>query len=173
MSILRNLKEEKIELQVNGKRILIGGREYDVPHLIAIGISELKLEMKEGKLLLKGRFNDVPLLERPSPDVLKVRILGTELPSERYALPTFEKRESKLDNMFMSFEEDGKYVIMKLGESDYIQLHSLKVSSFTRTSINLILIPYIVGALWFEGPLKVSLKESRENLEITLIRLGS
>jgi hypothetical protein len=168
MSFLRNLKEEKVEVELKAdkRNVIIGGREYEIPHLIAIGLKELVLEMKEGNVMIKGKFDELPLIEKSSPDVIKAKISGEDLPGELYETPQFKERVLKLDRMFLRFEEDENGVILRLRGNDFIRLKGLRINSSVYTSINIILIPYAVGALWFKGPMVVRLNETKELFEI-------
>ncbi len=172
MSFLRNLREEGVEikLQVSKRSVVIGGRRYDVPHIIVVGLKEMTLKISREDLMLEGGFNEIPHIERPAPGVVKASISGKGLPKEFFALPSFEKEEFFLSNMTLMFEEDkSNRVIIRLEDGDSIGLNGLKVISKVPTSLNMILSPYTIGTLWFWGPLKVFLKESRKLFELIVI----
>ncbi len=168
MSFLKNLREKGVEVkvQVSNRNVIISGRKYDVSHIVVVGLSEMNLVVSEGDLSLEGKIDGFPLIEKISPDAIKVKRPGEDLPQKLYTIPLFEKEEFYLDNMMLKFEEDNGKVVVKLGDKDFIRLNGIKVVSKVPTYLNIVLMPYIIGTLWFHGPLKVTLRESRKLLEI-------
>jgi len=170
MSFLKNLREKNVEVkvQVSKRNVIISGRKYDVSHIVAAGLGEINLMISGGDLKLEGKIDGLPLIEKISPDAIKVKKPGEILPQKLYTMPLFEKEEFYLNNMMLKFEEDNGKVAVKLGNEDSIRLNGIKVVSKVPTSLNIVLMPYIIGTIWFQGPLKVTLRESRKLLEINV-----
>lgn len=164
----------QIEVLIDNTKVEVAGRRYEAPHILVIGASRSHLEVKPGEVKVKAGFDELPYVEIHEDEFIKVYREGS-----RYEVDVLGDRIKEIrdeadgkvisgDLVTIRFEADepGNAIIVKPPKLERIKAKSLEIKSNASTSLNIIVLPFIVGVMSVSGSMKMVVKQVRDKVEI-------
>ena len=170
-----------VHVKVVGSKISIAGRTYSVPHIIVLGADKFRLNVTPGDIKVEAEYKLLPIIENPSPDVLKVYKKGAQLKMDltgsTLRFPEIHENIVEADILTIKFEEDDTYVLIKLPGEGAVSAKTIVLTSDAETSANIILAPFVTGLVSVVGPLRAKIERLQEEggtvIRITITRLNA
>ena len=167
--------KSKVEVLIDNTRVEVAGRRYEAPHILIIGASRSHLEVKPGEVKVKASFDELPYVEIHEDEFIKVYREGS-----RYEVDVLGDRireiRDEADTKIISgdvvtirfeAEEPSNSIVVKLPRLDRIKARSLEIKSSADTSLNIIVLPFIIGVMSVSGSMKMMVKQVSDKVEIT------
>ena len=145
--------EQKITVKIYNSKVVVGGREYDVPHALIIGADSVRAEISPDKVYIEASFDRLPETEKQNDDIIKV-----VKSNSRYEVDTVgetvelevEGSTFKVQGRVVSIRFDVDYdrVSVKLPKTEKMSGGKMKilVEGYS-SSINVIITPFVMGIM--------------------------
>mgnify|MGYP001772632187 CR=1 FL=1 len=163
----------KVLIHLENMKVNVDGRVYENPHVIVVGASQLSGEVAPGAVRLDARFDGYPKVELAE-DALKISsggdfmadvagtgVLGVTEQEEGYVI------EGSRVTVRFEVDEQAEKVAVKVPRVGVIKSERLVLGLEGEASINLMLSPFVIGALTIGGPVKLKVTVSADKVSLS------
>lgn len=166
--------KEPIKVEIDNSKLSVDGRSYDTTHVLIQGAQEISGEITGSQVKMTALFADLPQVEPTMEEATKVAANGSEFIVDvlgdkiQSSLETEEGYILSGDIITIKFESDenGEDIIIKIPKVGSIKTNKLSLQLEGELSTNIMMQPFIIGAISVKGPTKVKIQVSGESITI-------
>ncbi|MGC9071648.1 MAG: hypothetical protein ACP5HK_02995 [Acidilobus sp.] len=159
-------------IHLENMRVSVDGRLYENPHVIILGASHLSGEIAPGLVRVDAKFNGYPKVEQGEEalkigtggdfmaDITGVGITSISELEEGYII------EGLRVTVRFEVDEQAEKVVVKVPRVGTIKAERLTLNLDKETSANIILSPFVLGAMTLSGPVKLRVTVSGDRVSI-------
>ena len=163
----------KVLIHIENMKVNVDGRVYENPHVIIVGASQISGEISPGLVRIDARFDGLPKVEM-SEDALKIGmggdfvadVTGSGVSSASEQEEGYVIEGSRLTVRF-EVDEQAEKVTVKIPRVGSIKSERLSLSIGGEVSMNIILSPFVIGAITVSGPSRLTVTVSSDRVGLS------
>ncbi len=163
----------KVLIHIENMKINVDGRVYENPHVIIVGASQISGEIAPGLVRIDARFNGLPKVEM-SEEALKIGaggdfvadVMGSKIVSANEQEDGYVIEGSRVTVRF-EVDEQAEKVTVKIPRVGSIKSERLALLIEGEASMNVILSPFVIGALTVDGPSRLVVTVSSDRVGLS------
>lgn len=163
----------KVLIHIENMKVNVDGRIYENPHVIIVGASQISGEISPGLVRIDARFDGLPKVEM-SEDALKIGmggdfvadVTGSGVSSASEQEEGYVIEGSRLTVRF-EVDEQAEKVTVKIPRIGSIKSERLSLSIGGEASMNIILSPFVIGAITVSGPSRLTVTVSSDRVGLS------
>ena len=163
----------KVLIHIENMKVNVDGRIYENPHVIIVGASQISGEISPGLVRIDARFDGLPKVEM-SEDALKIGmggdfvadVTGSGVSSASEQEEGYVIEGSRLTVRF-EVDEQAEKVTVKIPRVGSIKSERLSLSIGGEASMNIILSPFVIGAITVSGPSRLTVTVSSDRVGLS------
>lgn len=163
----------KVLIHIENMKVNVDGRVYENPHVIIVGASQISGEISPGLVRIDARFDGLPKVEM-SEDALKIGmggdfvadVTGSGVSSASEQEEGYVIEGSRLTVRF-EVDEQAEKVTVKIPRVGSIKSERLSLSIGGEVSMNIILSPFVIGAITVGGPSRLTVTVSSDRVGLS------
>ena len=163
----------KVLIHIENMKVNVDGRIYENPHVIIVGASQISGEISPGLVRIDARFDGLPKVEM-SEDALKIGmggdfvadVTGSGVSSASEQEEGYVIEGSRLTVRF-EVDEQAEKVTVKIPRVGSIKSERLSLSIGGEVSMNIILSPFVIGAITVGGPSRLTVTVSSDRVGLS------
>lgn len=165
---------DHIKVDLDNSKISVDGRNYDTTHVLVQGASEISGEITGSQVKLSIMFEELPQVEPTMEEAIKISSSKSEFlvdPLGEKVKSFMETEEGYIltgDIVTMKFESDenSEEIIVKIPKVGNLKTSKLSLNLDGELTLNIMLSPFIIGAVSIKGPTKVKVQVSGDSIRI-------
>jgi len=161
-----------IVVEVTNTRVNVEGRIYEAQHVLIIGSDSASLVVEPERIVLRAVFSDFPSIDVVGSELVKIYREGSRYQVDMFGDSISDVRVEgdniiiKGDIVTIKFDGDGEIVNVSLPRIGKVSTRRLEISSKTPTSINVFILPFLIGAVNIYGLADVRVRRDIEKTTI-------
>jgi predicted heme/steroid binding protein len=166
--------KDQIKVDIDNSKIIVDGRNYDSTHVLIQGANQVSGEINASQVKLTVIFKEMPQVEPTMEEAIKVVSSGSEFFIDVLGEKTKNEAETEEgyilsgDIITIKFESDenGEELLMKVPNVGALRTNKLYIDLEGEISSNIIVQPFIIGAISVRGPIKVKVQVSGDSVRV-------
>ncbi|MFP3241528.1 hypothetical protein [Caldisphaera sp.] len=166
--------KDQIKVDIDNSKIIVDGRNYDSTHVLIQGANQVSGEINASQVKLAVIFKEMPQVEPTMEEAIKVVSSGSEFFIDVLGEKTKNEAETEEgyilsgDIITIKFESDenGEELLMKVPNVGALRTNKLYIDLEGEISSNIIVQPFIIGAISVRGPIKVKVQVSGDSVRV-------
>jgi len=166
--------KDQIKVDIDNSKIIVDGRNYDSTHFLIQGANQVSGEINASQVKLAVIFKEMPQVEPTMEEAIKVVSSGSEFFIDVLGEKTKNEAETEEgyilsgDIITIKFESDenGEELLMKVPNVGALRTNKLYIDLEGEISSNIIVQPFIIGAISVRGPIKVKVQVSGDSVRV-------
>ncbi|MGC9135106.1 MAG: hypothetical protein C0171_02990 [Caldisphaera sp.] len=167
-------RKDQIKVDIDNSKIVVDGRNYDATHVLIQGGHQLSGEINPSQVKLTIIFDDTPQVEPTMEEAMKVVANGSEFFIDVLGEKTKNEAETEEgyilsgDVVTIKFESDenGEDLLIKVPKVGALRTNKLYIDLEGEISSNIMIQPFIIGAISVRGPIKVKVQVSGDSIRV-------
>ncbi len=158
----------KATLHIDNMKVNLDGRVYEAPHVIITGLAKANGSIESGNVKIDGEFNGLPqvnsiedLVEISSEGNFESDLLGSGIVSISELEDGYVIEFNKLTVRF-DVDESSDKVSVRIPKIGELKSAKLSIEIEGDVSFNLVLSPFITGAITVRGPSRLKIIAGEE-----------